>query len=266
MKTPITYYGGKQNLAAEILPLIPPHHIYCEPFFGGGAIFFLKPPSKVEVINDLNSEVINFYRVLKTDFKKLQKEVRTTLHSRELHRRAALIYLNPFMFSPLQRAWAFWCLSSQSFSSILTGGWGYDRMAGSVEKRLKNRRAEFVKEFSERLEKVQIECADGIRVIESRNTPETFYYVDPPYYNSDKGHYKDYSESQFRDLLDCLQNIKGKFLLSSYPSELLNEYAKKNNWHQIKIEKRVAVTHLTSKTKTEVLTANYDIQQMKLAA
>ncbi|HRJ37017.1 MAG TPA: DNA adenine methylase, partial [Flavobacteriales bacterium] len=88
MKTPITYYGGKQALLKHLIPLIPSHKIYCEPFFGGGALFFAKPPSEVEIINDINSEVVNFFRVAKTKFDALQKEVRASLHSRELYKKA----------------------------------------------------------------------------------------------------------------------------------------------------------------------------------
>ena len=262
MKTPISYYGGKQSMVQTILPLIPRHNLYCEPFFGGGAIFFAKPPSNVEVINDLNTEVINFYRVLQNNFTELRKEVMTTLHSRKQHRQALVVYENPEMFTDLKRAWAFWCLSSQSFSAILNGGWGYDKTAGSLERRLQNKRDNFVKEYSERLQRVQIECNDAIKVIASRDSATTFFYVDPPYFNSDKGHYKDYDIFMFKSLLEALQNARGKFLLSSYPSDILEEYVKKNGWQQIRIDKRVAVTHQTKKMKTEVLTANYDIQEV----
>lgn len=82
MKALLTYYGGKQKLVPQILPLLPEHHLYCEPFCGGGAVLFAKPPSKIEVANDTNGELINFYRVVKTQFVKLQKEIRATLHSR----------------------------------------------------------------------------------------------------------------------------------------------------------------------------------------
>jgi DNA adenine methylase len=61
MKTPISYYGGKQKMIPHILPLIPEHKIYVEPFFGGGAIFFAKEPSKIEVINDIDKRVYNFW-------------------------------------------------------------------------------------------------------------------------------------------------------------------------------------------------------------
>ncbi|MCA0229900.1 MAG: DNA adenine methylase [Bacteroidetes bacterium] len=62
MKTPITYYGGKQQMLSHILPKIPTHKIYVEPFFGGGAVFFAKPPSEAEIINDINHRLTTFYR------------------------------------------------------------------------------------------------------------------------------------------------------------------------------------------------------------
>lgn len=67
LKTPITYYGGKQKLVSTILPLIPAHELYAEPFVGGGAIFWAKEPSNVEVINDTNRELINFYEMCKNE-------------------------------------------------------------------------------------------------------------------------------------------------------------------------------------------------------
>ncbi|MGL4982647.1 MAG: DNA adenine methylase [Treponemataceae bacterium] len=83
IETPISYYGGKQQLARKILSLIPEHKTYVESFVGGGAIFFAKQPSPCEVINDTNCELINFYEVLKTDFDALSKLVELSLHSRK---------------------------------------------------------------------------------------------------------------------------------------------------------------------------------------
>lgn len=73
MKTPLTYYGGKQTLAPTIISLMPPHVLYAEPFTGGGAVFFNKPASKVEVINDTNGELMNFYNVTRDKFVALHK-------------------------------------------------------------------------------------------------------------------------------------------------------------------------------------------------
>ena len=78
MKTPIAYYGGKQSLLNNILPLIPEHTVYTEAFFGGGAVFFAKEPSKSEVINDTNNMVVNFYEVVQTNFEELKQKMKTS--------------------------------------------------------------------------------------------------------------------------------------------------------------------------------------------
>ena len=95
MKTPVSYYGGKLSLLQKIIPLIPEHALYCEPFIGGAAVFFAKQKAKVEVINDINGEIVNFYQVLQNDFPALQKEIQAALHRRKLHQHAQVIYQNP---------------------------------------------------------------------------------------------------------------------------------------------------------------------------
>src|SRR5690606_9274821 len=111
-KTPISYYGGKQKLAARILERIPPHRLYAEVFTGGAAIFFAKEPSELEVLNDTNQELINFYRVLQNKYVELEKMIGVTLHSRRLHKDASVIYNNPHLFSEVKRAWAVWMQST----------------------------------------------------------------------------------------------------------------------------------------------------------
>jgi DNA adenine methylase len=257
MKTPITYYGGKQKLIAEILPLIPAHNLYAEPFCGGAAIFFAKEKSAVEVLNDTNAELITFYKVVQTDFISLEKEIRISLHSRRLHHDAEVIYTNPHMFSDLKRAWAVWILAAQSFSSMLDGTWGYDKKKGTTSKKISNKRDAFSEELAYRLQDVQIECTDAVRIIQSRDAKDAFFYVDPPYFNSNCGHYDGYTREDFINLLDTLSKIQGKFLLSSYPSNELNEFIKKHKWKTKTIEQNVSVNKGKGKKKVEVLTWNY---------
>lgn len=259
MKTPITYYGGKQTLASRLLALIPKHTLYCEPFFGGGAVFFAKPKSEVEVINDINGEIINFYKTTKTKFKELEKEIKSTLHSRELYKRARVVYEHPELFSEVKRAWAFWTLANQGFAGQLTS-WGFGKDS-SKEVTLSRKRDGFTKEYSDRLKAVQIESNDALKVIDRCDTKDTFFYVDPPYFNSDMGHYKGYTEQDYQKLLDKLSKIKGTFLLSSYPSEILKRYIKKNKWQVQSIEKKVSVTKHTNKKKTELFVFNYPLKQ-----
>ncbi len=262
MKPPLTYYGGKQMLSKLIVSLIFKHNLYCEPFFGGGAVFFAKEPSPVEIINDTNGELINFYKVIKTNFKKLEKEIRYTLHSREYHQAAKIVLGYPQLFDEIKRAWAIWVLANQSFGSRLDNVWGYDFKTNTSAKRLRNKRTSFTKDYADRLELAQIECKDALQVIESVDNKDCFFYCDPPYYNSFMGHYRGYTEKDFDNLLQLLSKIKGKFLLSSYQSELLEKYSKKHKWFSQKIEMPVTIPinrGVKPKMKIEVLTANYEI-------
>ena len=256
MKTPITYYGGKQTLLKYLLPLIPQHRLYCEPFFGGGAVFFAKPKSEVEVINDINGEIVNFFKVLKSKFPELQREIKATLHSRELYKKAMVVYDHPDLFTDVKRAWALWVLTNQGFAGMI-GSWGFGK-DDSKEAALANKRDAFKKEYEDRLAKVQVENNNAIKVIQRCDEKETFIYADPPYIGSDQGHYKGYSENDYRELLDALAKVKGKFLLSSYPSKILNTYIKKYKWKVQKVTKNVAVTKHTDKVKTEMIVMNYD--------
>jgi DNA adenine methylase len=110
VKTPISYYGGKQTLAKTIVGIIPPYRLYCEPFLEGTAIFFSKSPSKVEIINNTNGELINFYQVVKHDFSALEREIGLSLHSRRQHQHTWIIYNNPELFDPIKRVDACQCL------------------------------------------------------------------------------------------------------------------------------------------------------------
>ena len=263
-KTPVSYYGGKQNLAKRIISLIPDHNLYCEPFIGGGAVFFAKEPSPAEVINDLNGNVVNFYQVCKLQFTKLQKLIQSTPHSRKLHTEAAEILKDEKLKDPVKKAWAFWVQTNMSFSSRIYGGYAYERKSNGVTRTILNKKNAFTKEIAERLDLVDIECNDALTIIERRDTEDTFFYIDPPYFNSDMGHYRGYSEEDFTNLLQLLSGIKGKFLLSSYPSEVLLKFTKKHHWYQDSIEQTISVVKgKRDKKKIEVFTANYDITKMK---
>jgi len=261
LKTPITYYGGKLNLLNEILPRIPEHRIYTESFFGGGAVFFAKSLAEAETINDTNSLAITFYEVLKTDFNTLKAKIEATLFSRATYTVALTIFKMPHLFNKLQQAWAFYIATNMGFACSAKS-WGYDKYSKRV-KSFQNKKLLFDPSIAERLENTQIENNDALKVITSRDADDAFHYVDPPYINSNQGHYEGYTESDYRNLLDTLSGIKGKFLLSSYPSETLDEYIHKNGWHSICFEKPLSAQKAQAgkprDRKIEVLTANYPI-------
>lgn len=263
LKTPLTYYGGKQTLAPLIISLIPEHILYAEPFTGGAAVFFHKPPSKVEVLNDTNGELMNFYRVARDHFRTLQKKIRATLHSRDDFRKAEVIYHNPDLFDEVMRAWAVWVICSLSFSAKMDGPYGYDRNKNTTSLKIANKRSNFTSDYQKRLERVQIECADALYIIRTRDFEDAFFYCDPPYIGSNMGHYKGYTEADYEALLSSLASIKGKFLLSSYPSDILDKFIKKYKWQCIKREMFVTVNMKSAnpKRKTELLVANYTLSE-----
>lgn len=264
LRTPITYYGGKQKLVSHIIPRIPVHNMYVEPFVGGAAVFFAKPPSLVECINDTNQELINFYKVMQNKYHELSSLVRITLHSRSQHDDAWVVYNKPHLFDEVRRAWAVWVLSSQSFCAKLDGSWGYDKGDNTTTKKITNKKEQFSDEMALRLQNVQVECADALYIIKSRDSEDTFFYCDPPYFNSDMGHYDGYSEQDFNNLLEALSQVKGKFMLSSYPSTVLKSHLKANKWHMWSIEQGVSVNAKSGylKRKVEVITANYDLNKV----
>lgn len=258
MKTPINYYGGKQQLVPTILPLIPEHTTYNEPFFGGGAIFFAKKPAKVEIINDINKNVVNFYKVAKRQFKQLKAEIDVTLHSEEQYMEARAIYLaaEAEKQTDVLRAWALFVLSHQTYLSVLTNTWKCSATRNMAIS-FKNKKEQFDETYVKRLENTQIFCRDALRCIRNADTPETFHLLDPPYIDTDLGHYKGYTHEQYRNLLDAAQDIEGKFILTSFQSDILKDYTERNGWFQIEKEMPKAASRKEGAKKIEVITMNY---------
>lgn len=255
LKTPISYYGGKQNMLPVILPKIPEHKIYVEPFFGGGAVFFAKQPSKVEVINDFNAMVVNFYEQLKLNFSKLKSLIEATPYSRQAYQKAMVIYENPFLFSPVKKAWAFWIGAIQGYNNQIRN-WRASHPSRKEVNLNFNKKELISPDIVKRLEFVQIECVEALYLIERLDNPDTFFYIDPPYVGANQGHYGGYTQEHFNNLLNLISGLKGKFLLSSYPNEKLSEYAEKFGW-KIDECKMLLRSSNTKKNKIECLTSNY---------
>ena len=191
-----------------ILPMIPEHSVYVEPFFGGGAVFWGKQPAQVEFVNDINGEVSNFYRVLKTDYPALKAEIDQTLHSEHTHREACAIYHSPEGHTPVRRAWAVWVLSHQSFYAILGSTWKCS-MTRNVAGQLQGRKEAFTEAYTRRLEHTSIFSRDALTVIRRADREYTFFYIDPPYYNADMGHYGGYTRPTSAGCWTCCPASRG---------------------------------------------------------
>lgn len=260
MKTPISYYGGKQTMLKHIVPLIPKHNTYTEAFCGGAAVFFAKEASDVEVLNDINGELINFYKVFKQHSNEFTQELESSVHSRNLHAYAMFIYNYPEFFSQVKRAWALWYVSKTSFASKLNGSYGYDKVRNTTVKKLCNAKEYAIAEaVANRLENTQIECADALRIIRSRDHKEAFHFVDPPYIGTNCGHYSGYNEQNFKELLDLLCTIEGKFMLTMFPNDMLQEYIDKYGWHKVEITRTISVSTVNRRKQAEWIIMNYTV-------
>lgn len=268
IRTPITYYGGKQQLASVILGMMPSHKIYCEPYFGGGAVFFAKGKSYLEVINDINDRLITFYEVCQDEtlFPMLLEKVKKTLHCESSYKKAYSFWKEPdkCLESKVDLAWAVWMVTNMSFGGSPSGGWKWDNgTAGSHSGIVtEHYRQSFSAAIHERLKEVQISCRDALTVIRQRDREETFFFLDPPYPETEQKHYHGFSVKDLEDLLAMLSNIKGKFLLCNYDSALLRKYARKSNWNTTAKDLPIHVSNFRgqSRRKQEVMVYNYTIE------
>lgn len=255
--TPLPYYGGKTQMLEEILPLIPPHEKYLESHVGGGALFFAKAPAKHSVINDKNKNVTNFYRVMKKRFNALNREIGATLFAESEYKRALQIYRNPEDHDELTRAWAFYIVVTFSFGKCIGSGFGYS--VKKMERNLahRNRKARF-RNYENRLDNTLILNRDALKVIKKFNKPDVFCYADPPYPGADQGHYDGFTIEDLRRLLETFEKFKGKFLLSNYPSDLIDEFVKRNGWNKKVVQKNLCIPReRRNRKKYEALIWNY---------
>lgn len=241
----------------HILPLIPKHTLYTEAFCGGCAVLFAKPPADCEVINDINRSLVNFYLVAKRHYPLLKAEIDGTLHSRDQHAHARHIDTYPDFFSPAQWAWAVWTLSKMSFASKQDGTFGYDR-CGTMALKVANARDEFTEQLCRRLDNVTVENDDALRVIERYDCREAFHFVDPPYINSDCGHYEGlFNERNMEQLLCLLEHVKGKFMLTMFPYGPIEQAAERNKWTIRRVERTISAGKDARRKQEEWMVCNY---------
>jgi DNA adenine methylase len=268
MKTPITYFGGKQHLSSTILGMIPQHRVYCEPYFGGGAIFFAKGRSCCEVVNDIDDRIITFYDVCQDErlFPLLQQRIQNTLDSEREFMRADKIWRNPSLAkNKVELAWTVWFLCNMGYGGSPLGGWTWDNgTSGShIGVVMNNYRNGFTYKVHERLKHVQISCRDALKVIANRDTSETFFFLDPPYPGCAQKHYNGFSFEDLEVLLKVLTAVKGRFILCNFESEMLNKYITENGWNKTVIDMPLRVANRITKgtkRKQEVLVYNYETE------
>jgi DNA adenine methylase len=228
-RPPLNYFGGKFRLAPWILGYFPDHKIYVEPFGGGGSVLLRKQPSYHEIYNDLDGEVVNFFKVLRERPNELLRSIRLTPYSRE-EQRMSFIPAN----DELERARRMYVRAWQTHGGGRTqwsSGWRYEIGLARGTRQIENwNDIAGLQGVIDRLKTIQIENDDAFHVITRFDTSETLFYCDPPYLpitRSERWKEKTYFFEMTVDdhvrLAELLNNVKGMVVLSGYDSELYRD-------------------------------------------
>ncbi len=257
------WYGGKFNHLDWLLPLLPSCHHYCEPFGGSAAVLINRPPSPVETYNDIDGEVVNFFRVLREQRDELIYCLALTPFSREEFYYACQVP-EPDI-SNLERARRFFVRARQVRTGLAQkaslGRWAnckktsragmsgvVSRWLGSIDK---------LEEISERLLRVQIENRPYLEVLDLYDDDETLFYCDPPYVHDSRGDSKAYSfemtDAEHEEFAEKLNDLKAKVAVSGYKCDLYDRIFK----HWRRIEAQAKSCHSVKKSRTECLWINY---------
>lgn len=205
-----SYIGGKNRLAKRVIEIFPKHTTYVEAFAGGAQVFFHKEPSKVEVLNDLDGEIVNCYRVCQQHYEELLRYFRFIVVSRSWF--DLLKATNPATLTDIQRAARYLYLLRNCFASLVRNP-VYHRNVIQPPSFNLERLPELIENAHKRLQRVQMECAPYEEVIERFDRPTTLFYLDPPYWGR-KLYRHNFSEADFAALAERLKKIRGKFILS----------------------------------------------------
>jgi DNA adenine methylase len=185
-KSSFPYFGGKAMMIAKLMPLLPAHHIYVEPFGGAGSLLLAKEPSKVEVYNDLDGGLVGFFRALRNPetFAELQRLASLTPYSRFEYFDNTANWQKAE--TEAERAYRWFMVARASFSGLFGHSWSFSvtnssrGMAAAVSRYLGA--IEALPEVAARLLRVQIEQRDALKIFDLYDTAETFFYLDPPYF------------------------------------------------------------------------------------
>lgn len=227
----LRYYGGKWRLASWIIAQFPEHQCYVEPFGGAASVLLRKPPSPFEVYNDLDGDVVNFFRVLRERPRELLRVLQFSPYSRQEFDCSYAPSADP-----LERARQFFIMAWQGY-----GGPRREKITGwKIQKRgWESGRADQITEWNtakeiltaaRRFLDIQIESDDALKVIQRFDTPHTLFYCDPPYPAdtrnakwSKRAYTCELGGQDHLHLANLLQRIQGRAIISTYPNVMYDE-------------------------------------------
>lgn len=262
MQSILNYPGAKWGLTQRIVALMPQHRTYLEPFFGTGAVFFCKPPSPIETINDLDGDVVNFFRVLRAEPERLVREIALTPYARDVFDDA---HANKGI-DDFDRAYRFAIRSrmGHGFKTCSKTGFKTDIHGRESAYCVHNWLATppRLAEAAQRLREVQIEHRPAVDLIRRYNHDNVLIYADPPYLlqiRSGKQYQCEMSDADHEELLEALLRHRGAVMLSGYHSDMYDSALR--GWSVAEWRSY----NQNSDRRTEVLWCNFELPQMQLA-
>lgn len=231
----LNYYGGKWLLADWIISHMPEHELYVEVFGGALSVFMKKPKSKAEVVNDINRRIFNLYKTLRHAAGDLKLLLDLTPYSR-----AEKDLAQEGSEDPLEDARR--TITAISFSigghTQQATGFRVSKKRNAFKSGTFRSYVENFMQFHERINEATIENLDWRECITKYDSPQTLFYLDPPYVHSTRtkkdGYFHEFSDQDHVDLLELIQNLKGKVILSGYESEIYDSL----NWKKVSINAR----------------------------
>lgn len=257
------WYGGKFSHLEWLLPLLPDAHHYCEPFAGSGAVLLNRDPSPVETYNDIDGEVVNFFRVLRDQPAELERLIALTPFSREEFWYAVTDRIRGL--PDAERARRFYVRARQARTGLAQtatlGRWANCKntsragMSGVISRWLGG--VDGLADTATRLLRVQIENRPALDVIRLYDDPGTLFYCDPPYLHETRGDSKAYGfemdAEQHVALAAALHRIKGKAAISGYRCDLMDRLYK--NWRRFDADEKHC--HSIKQLRQECVWMNY---------
>ena len=256
-RSPLAWLGGKSRLADQIIERMPAHTTYCEVFAGASWVLFKKPESKVEIINDINSELINLYRCVKHHLGELVAQFRWMLVARDEFDR--FLQTPADTLTDIQRAARFFYLAKTSFGAkVHKPTFGIAATAGPRLNLL--RIEEELSDAHVRLARVFIENKPFDQVLQRFDKPGTLFYVDPPYWGCEADYGEGiFSRADFARLAGILAACQGKFILSLNDTPGVRETFAAFRIETVKT--RYSISAQEKKTVGEVLISNFDARR-----
>ena len=255
VKSPLTgWIGGKYKLAKTIVARLPEHQCYVEPFAGGAQVLFRKPPSEVEVINDVNGDVITLYRVLQHHLEEFLRWFKWALVSRDEFKR--LLKSDPSTLTDIQRAARFYYVQKSAFAGRISGNPTFGYATTRPPKLNLLRIEEELSAAHLRLSRCYIEQLPYADIIARYDRPKTLFYLDPPYWDCENYYGKGiFSRDDFTKLAMILANINGQFLLSLNDTPGVRELFA--GFEIQKVQTQYSLSRAGTKKANELLISNY---------